>query len=542
MDALAAVAEQVAARHSRLKKIELVAAYLRGLSDEDLPRALRFLSGRPFAATDPRRLSIGQTLLAEAATAASGWDAETVRLAIREVGDIGEAIGLLLRGRSEEAPLSLAEAERLYAELHRARGALGKGELLRRYFLRHRPGTLKYFVKVITGDVRIGLRQGMLEEALALAAGAPFGAVRQAAQRAGEVALVGLAARHGRLQEVATRLFHPVDFMLAKPIASAREVSDPAEWLIEDKYDGIRAQAHVEAGRALLYTRGLAEATASFPELEAALETIPGSALLDGEIVAYKDGRVLPFSVLQQRLARKAVPLFLPLEAPAAFVAYDLLYRDGVELLDRPLEERRARLEQTLSGLPPPLLIAPQWTAESPEELERLMEASRSRGNEGLVLKRRGSLYEAGRRGGAWLKWKQPLATLDVVVTAAEQGHGRRAGVLSDYTFAVRAGDRFLEVGKAYSGLTDEEIRELTGRLRASALGRRGPALAVRPEIVLEVAFNGIQKSARHSSGYALRFPRIVRWRRDKKPEEADELERVRRLYEQLTEAARRRS
>ncbi len=540
MDALAEVAEQVGAHSSRVRKIKLLADYLRRLPDEDLPRAVCFLSGRPFPPTDARRLSIGHAALREAAIAASGWDAETVRLAIREVGDIGEAISLLLRDRTEGLPLTLREAERLYSELQRKRRAAEKSALLRECFTRYRPPALKYFVKIITGDLRIGLQEKMLEEAVAAAADVAAEAVRQATLRSGDLGRVALAARQGRLEELAARLFHPVDFMLAKPVASAQEIPDPANWLIEDKYDGIRAQAHVEAGRAVLYTRGLAEVTAAFPELEAALMKLPGSAVLDGEIVAWREGRVLPFTDLQQRLARKAVPLFLPLEVPVAFVAYDLLFCDGAELLDQPLETRRARLEALLAGCEPPVLLSPVWEARTAEDLDRLFEQARERGNEGLVLKRRGSLYEAGRRGGAWLKWKRPMATLDVVITAAEQGHGRRAGVLSDYTFAVRSAEGFLNVGKAYSGLTDEEIRELTDLLRASAVARAGGALLVRPEIVLEVAFNGIQKSSRHASGYALRFPRIVRWRRDKKPAEADDLERVRGLYQSQLEEGRK--
>ncbi len=221
-------------------------------------------------------------------------------------------------------------------------------------------------------------------------------------------------------------------------------------------------------------------------------------------------------------------------EIPAVFMGYDLLYRDGELLVDRAIEERRAALELTLGMHDSRLLISAQFAAATTGEVDRLFEGARARGNEGLVLKRRGSLYESGRRSGTWWKVKRPFATLDVVITAAEQGHGKRATVLSDYTFGVRSEGRYLNIGKAYSGLTDEEIRELTRILRAAVTERYGRALLVRPEIVLEVAFDSIQKSARHKSGYALRFPRIVRWRRDKKPEEADNLERVEQLYESL--------
>ncbi len=534
MDALAAVAERVASYASRLRKIALVADYLSSLSDEDLPRAVRFLGGSPFSGSDPRRLSIGYVMLRDAAIAVSGFDAEIVRVCAHDVGDLGETIGLLLVGRTPGAPLSLAEAEAIYAKLHAERRQAAKFEILRAAFERYRPLALKYFVKVIAGELRIGLQQKMVEEAVAQATGAEADAVREANNRSGDLARVALAARAGALETIEARLFHPMDFMLAKPVESLAEIERPGDWVIEDKYDGIRAQAHLEDGRVVIFTRGLAEVSAAFPELVSALGAIGGSALVDGEIVAWQDGRALPFAILQQRLARKVVPLFMPLEVPVAFVAYDLLYRDGELLLSRPIEERRARLEAALAGTSSPLLVSPQFCAVSTDEIAALFQAAQARGNEGLVLKRRSSIYESGRRSGEWVKWKQPYATLDVVVTAAEQGHGKRATVLSDYTFAVRSGDELVNVGKAYSGLTDSEIRELTRLFREIAVERYGPVLAVRPEVVLEVAFDSIQKSARHKSGYALRFPRIVRWRRDKKPEDADTLARVRELYESL--------
>ena len=532
MDTLAAVAEKVAASPSRLRKIVLVSGYLAQLSDDDLPRAVRFLSGYPFSLADPRRLSIGYVMLQDAVAAVSGWDRETVRLCAQQVGDLGETIGLLLVGHTENLPLTLRETESIYVKLHGARRTLERAGLLKICFRRYRPLALKYLVKVIMGELRVGLQQKMVEEAVARATGASRDAVREASNRSGDLAQVALAARQGQLHAIQARLFHPMDFMLAKPIAALAEIEDPAAWSIEDKYDGIRAQAHLSDSRVVLYTRGLAEVTAAFPELEAALTAVRGSALLDGEIVAWKEGRALHFNLFEQRLARKVVPLFLPLEVPIAFLAYDILYRNGQLLFDRPIEERRAILESALETLGHPVLLSPQYAASSLDELERLFQAARQRGNEGLVLKRRGSLYESGRRSGAWLKWKRPYATLDVVITAAEQGHGRRASVLSDYTFAVRSGDQFLNVGKAYSGLTGQEIRELTGLLRASAVGRYGPLLAVRPEVVLEVAFDGVQPSARHKSGFALRFPRILRWRRDKTPEQCDDLERVRQLFQ----------
>jgi DNA ligase-1 len=470
--------------------------------------------------------------MVEAAAAASGLGVDEVRRRIHDAGDIGEGVAAALEGKTADMPMTLAEAESVYQRLQLTGRQAEKSEILRQTLERHRPLTLKYFIKVISGELRIGLQQKQVEEAVAAATGADRVAIREASNRSGDLAAVAVAARQGRLASIEARLFHPMDFMLAKPVESLEEIADPDAWSIEDKYDGIRAQAHVSGGRVAIFTRGMAEATASFPELESALRELPGALALDGEIVAWQDGRALHFNVLQQRLARKVVPLFMPFEAPVVFMAYDLLYRDGRLLLDSPLEERRAELEDALRGREARLPLSPLHSAASTAEIAKLFDEARARGNEGLVLKRRGTLYESGRRSGAWVKWKQPYATLDVVVTAAERGHGKRAAVLSDYTFAVRTEDGYLNVGKAYSGLTDEEIRELTGLLRGMVIGHYGPVLAVRPEIVLEVAFDAIQKSTRHKSGYALRFPRIVCWRRDKRPEDVDTLDRVRELHD----------
>ena len=527
MDALASTAEAVASSAGRLRKLAVLAGYFRTLDDEDLARAVRFLSGRPFAASDPRKLSAGYSTLRAAVTAVCGWDDETLSLCYREVGDAGEAIGLLVTGHAENRPLSLAEAEQFYCGLHAARRADDKIRILTEVFRSRRPPAIKYFVKVITGDLRIGLQEKLVEEALAAATGAPLAAIREANNRSGDLGLVAAAARRGTLDAIEAVLFHPMDFMLAKPLDSLEDLTDPENWIVEDKYDGIRAQVHASGGKVRIFTRGLEEATQSFPEVVTGLAWLGGSVVLDGEILAWRDGRALPFNILQQRIARKKVSAALLNQVPVAFLAYDILYRDGRLLVDVPVEERRRLLESL--GVSP---VAPQFSVASREEVDRFFEQARARGNEGLVLKRRGSVSESGRRSGAWQKVKRPYATLDVVVTGAEQGHGRRASVLSDYTFAVRDGERFLNVGKAYTGLTDAEILELTRLLRASTTERYGNVFLVRPEIVLEVAFDGIQKSPRHKSGYALRFPRIVRWRHDKKPEECDTLDRVRELYE----------
>lgn len=538
MDRFAQVCEQVAASSGRNRKVRLLADYLRELSTEDLARAVRFFAGAPFAASDPRQLSIGHSTLREAVMRVTGWDKEIVRICHRTVGDTGETLAKLLTGFTANEPLSLERAELHYVDLQGRRKTADKIDLLVECFRRYRPETLKFFIKVITGGMRIGLQEKMVAEAIAKAEGQDADAVREANSRSGDLTQVALAARAGALDRVDARLFHPLDFMLAKPLDSLFDLDDPADYVVEDKYDGIRAQIHHRHGEVRVFTRGLEDASRSYPELTGGLWLGMPDCILDGELMGWRDGRALHFNVLQQRLARKKLSAELLAEIPVVFLGYDLLYHRDALTLGMPLEERRALLEQVVAQRGHPFLLAPQMAPKSREDVERLFLEARQRGNEGLVLKRRGSVYEMGKRSGVWYKLKRPLATLDVVITAAEQGHGKRATVLSDYTFAVRDGDRFLNIGKAYSGLTDVEIRELTRLLRGMVTERFSRVLLVKPEIVLEVAFDGIQKSPRHKSGYAMRFPRIVRWRRDKTVADIDTLERVREIYEASLQGA----
>ncbi len=542
MDQLAQVCEQIVKFGSRLRKIALLAEYLCGLSDEDLVLAVRFLGSGPvlegaanhtlFAVEEKIKLSIGGGLLRDALQTVTGWDSRTLSICHAEVGDNGETTGLLLRGISAGEPLSLHEANAIYQKLFHARLTARKRELLVETFRRYQPITLKYFVKVITRGLRIGLMEKMVEEAVAAACNTPPAAIRDANNRLGDLAQVALAARRGELETIEARLFHPMEFMLAKPLERVEDLPSPAEWIVEDKYDGIRSQAHFDSGQVRIYSRGMEEVTTAFPEIARAFADVPGNGLIDGELLAYRDGRALNFNVLQQRIARKQVRASLIAEVPVIFMAYDALYRNGELLLHRSFAERRQILEDLFRPLPPPLLLSPQHTIQSHADLDTLFLAARARGNEGLLLKRRNSIYEPGKRGGAWHKLKRPYGTLDVVITAAEQGHGRRATVFSDYTFAVRSGDGFANIGKAYSGLTDTEVKQLTKLLRAASTDRFGRVMLVRPEIVLEVAFDGVQKSSRHKGGFALRFPRILRWRQDKKPEDCDDIGQVEALYQ----------
>ena len=355
-----------------------------------------------------------------------------------------------------------------------------------------------------------------------------------------DIGMVAVMARAGTLDAATLTLFRPFHFMLADTIFTPEEAFEPigrgegdggeaGSLFVEDKYDGIRAQVHYDGTDLAIYSRTLDEITLPFPELHDALRALGRRYILDGEIIAWKDGKAIPFSSLQQRLRRKD-PTDLMASVPVVMFGFDLLMLDGEILMDRPLTERRELLGELRFGraVQPAL-----WTvATEPGQLAIRFRDARDRGNEGLVIKRPESTYQPGKRGRQWVKLKEELATLDVVVVAAEHGHGKRAGVLSDVTFAVRDGEALVTIGKAYSGLTDPEIADLTEWFRTHTTTDRGRVKLVEPKIVLEVAFDAVTRSDRHQSGYALRFPRIKRIRDDKTVEEVNTLEEVQRIFE----------
>lgn len=528
---LARALETAASTRGKLAKIAALAGALRPLPESDLPAAARLLSGSPFAEWEQSVTSVGWATVARAASAVTSWDLETIGASARAIGDLGEAIGLLLpRDSAPEPPLEILEVDGRLRALAGLRRAAERQTLIEDLLRRATPVEARYLVKTLSGGLRVGADLATVEEAIAAAFGAEREAVARARRDSGDIGETAAAAREGRLDAIRFRLFHPIGFMLASPIEDPAEIeAELAQDVVEDKFDGIRAHAHKSGSRVALFSRTLDDVTAQFPEITLALAIPPGEFLLDGEIVAWKDDRVDSFFRLQRRLGRKAPPAELLAEIPVAFVAYDCLAVGNTPLFELPWRVRRRELERLAeSGA---FRLSAVHRADSAASLEELFRAARERGNEGLMLKREDSPYLAGKRGRAWRKWKKALATLDVVVTAVEQGNGKRAGMLSDYTFAVRAGDSLVNIGKAYSGLTDEEIRRLGARFRKITVARYGPVRAVAPEVVLEVAFDTIQKSSRHKSGFALRFPRIVRIREDKRPEEADTVERVEEIW-----------
>jgi DNA ligase 1 len=553
----AAVCERLAATTKKLEKAAFLKEYLATLSDGDLALVARFLAGRPFALADERVLNVGWAVVRDVVCELSGMAPEVFGALATQHGEAGEAAEIALAGHVAAAPtLTLTGVMECFTALVEARGPTRKRPLLAELLRRATPLEAKYVIKIMGGDLRIGLQEGQLEDALGRAAGVPVAQVQWANMLLGDIGETALLARHGHLGEARMRLFHPLKFMLASPIQAPEEIrrSIAGAFFVEDKYDGIRGQVHKSGDRLAIYSRTLDEITHRFPELHAPLLALPGEFILDGEVLAARDGRILPFKDLQARLGRKTVSAEVLALAPVIFIAYDLLYQDEAVLLETSLEERRERLVQ-LVGVqeeaelrtrnPEPWTLAPSLLTRCDDvaEIEPLFDAARARGNEGLMIKDPASAYKPGRRGKEWLKVKKALATLDVVVTAVEQGYGKRRNVLSDYTFAVRAGPddpTLLNVGKAYSGLTDVEIAALTEWFKAHTIKDFGRVRLVEPQIVLEVAFDIVQPSARHKSGYALRFPRIVRIRDDKPVAEIDTLETVRRLAGEVTTDDRR--
>ncbi|MCS6954022.1 MAG: ATP-dependent DNA ligase [Bryobacterales bacterium] len=532
MRRFAETAEAVAGTSSKNEKIRILAAYLQSLPLEDAATAAVFFTGRPFPRSEEAVAAVGGSLLWQAVAALSGAPPDRMAETYRQHGDLGEAAAELLARRRPGPGLSLAQTAAGLRRLARERTQSGKLGVLTDLLAADSPVVAKYLIKILTGELRIGLKESLVEEAVAAAFGRAPDDVRRAHMLTGDIAETLRLAAAGALSSARLRLLRPVGFMLAGAAETAADLAAafPGGAFIEDKYDGIRAQAHKHGDTVKLFSRTLDELV-EFPELFDPLASLPGEWVLDGEIVAWRNDRPLPFTELQQRLGRKEADLFLPLEIPVRFIAFDILYRDSELLLDSPLERRRRILEALLAEAPAGVDLAPLAHARGREAFQREFEAALARGNEGIMAKSPRSPYIPGRRGRYWLKLKRPMATLDVVVTAVEYGHGKRRGLLSDYTFAVRDGDRFRNIGKAYSGLTDEEIRRLTGHFLEHTLEDEGFRKIVEPSVVLEVAFNAIQRSTRHDSGYALRFPRIVRLRPDKAPAEVDTLERVERLY-----------
>ena len=536
----AEIADAIASTTKKLEKASILGRYLKALSDADLSRATRYFAGHQFAQSDSRTTNVGGSIISAALSEATGFSPEDLYPRYVRLGDPGELAAEIIKetNRMLFPTITLVETESLITRLSETRGIKNKTALLTAILSRATALEAKYLVKLLAGDLRIGLREGLVEDAISRAFDQSLEGVAYANMLLGDIGETAVRARASDLGDVGMRLFHPIKFMLATPAADLTDIARtmPSEFIVEDKFDGIRAQAHVEDGRVAIYSRTMDEITHRFPELIDPLRLLSSDAIIDGEIVPANDNGILPFSELQKRLGRKNVAAQLLIAVPVILVAYDLLYAAGRVLIDEPLSERREILKELIPENGPIRMSAGKLFSET-SKLDDEFDAARARGNEGLMIKSPASVYKPGRRGRDWLKLKRAIATLDVVVTSVEVGHGKRRNLLSDYTFAVRRSvddDELLNVGKAYSGLTDRELTELTKWFQDHTLQEfaHGRVRVVEPLIVIEVTFDRVQPSKRHKSGFALRFPRIVRLRTDKSAAEIDTLETVRRLVD----------
>ncbi len=624
---LARLADELAITSSRLNKRAAIAAGITAAKESgdvhDAGLFAMYLSGEAFSEADTRKLNIGGAMLTKTVREIVSPTEAQFGAAWRRHGDLGAAAGDLFaeQAHTPEPSITLADVESTFGLIPAAKTTAARQALLADLLRRCGPVEAKYLIKLINGDMRIGVKQALIEEAIAVASGQPLPALRNAVMLEADLSRATEMAFEGQLADARMRLFHPLGFMLASPIEtpeeaverfaakpetareadiSAAPVSDaepephirgenesaltdaaaehaPIEAIrmnaqIEDKYDGMRVQLHFgdasQPGRVALYSRNREDVTAGYPEIVEAfgrVERQGSGVILDGELLAWdvRADRAMPFAVLSPRLGRKRITNEIRTGIPVVFMAFDLLFADGQLLLELPLRERRSRLEalaeklqrMTRSPLEAPapvpagglfvdkadgkpqgeqrLRLSPVVEAHSADELDRAYIAARDRGNEGVMIKASESLYQPGRRGLSWMKLKRHLDTLDVVITGAEYGQGRKSQFLSDYTFAVCGpDDGLLNVGKAYSGVTDAEIASLTEWCKAHTLEDYGHFRTVEPLVVLEVAFNNIMRSDRHASGFALRFPRIVRIRDDKPIDEIDTLARVEEIYQ----------
>ena len=544
------VAARVGATRKRLEKRAELAVYWENLEDAELTLAVRFFAGQVFALWDARVLKVGHALLLHVLADLTGTDDTELKQRLVALGDLGE---LAQATWPAVAPsLTLQETFAALSDLVDIRQATGKRTAVRALLARATAQEARYLVGIMLGDLRIGIKESLVEESLAWAYEVAPRAVQWGNMLCGDIGATALLARHGRLGEASMTLFHPLKPMLASPADGLTTIAAQMKdgFAIEDKYDGIRAQVHIsmqatkavtrglvhDDARVVIFSRAHIDITRAFADLVPALCAMlrashAHSLLLDGEILAVKNKRVLPFNALQTRLGRRAPTSAVMQATQVAYMAFDVLAWDDEVLLEMPYTARRARLTRVRVDQQH-TRVTPSTVTHGIDDIELAFTQARGRGNEGLIIKALASTYTPGRRGREWLKMKRPQATFDVVITAAEVGHGKRHKVLSDYTFAVRVSDTdadLVDIGKAYSGLTDAEIAELTALLKKHTLevSQHGKRYIVEPSVVLEITCDLVQRSKRYKSGFALRFPRIVRLRPDKRVTDIDTLAAV---------------
>jgi DNA ligase-1 len=537
---LAELGEQLAATKKRLEHSALIGAFLKKIEPEEIAPASRLLIGRIFPESDPRIVNISGAALNRVLVKVVGADIEWSSSAV----DFGDAVAQWLSARNWKAtgePLQILDVYRAYERIAQATGTGSrtlKDELLGGLFRRASVVEAKYITKQVSGEMRVGVSEGALLDALARNTGIPALTIRRANQLAGDVGAVAYAAiveGEKGLASTAIQVGRPLKPMLAQSAATVAEALEEIvpPLALEYKLDGARLQIHKHGDEVRLFSRNLSDISGSLPEIvQLSRDEIQAQdAILEGEVIAIDaNGRTRPFQILMRRVGREREIEQMQTEIPVKLYLFDVLYYDGNTLLDTPNTERWNRLERIGGSIP----LVPRRVVEAVEEGEAFLQGARAKGHEGVMAKNLSSPYTPGERGKQWLKLK-PVHTLDLVILASDWGYGRRHGWLSNQHLAARdqTTGEFMEVGKTFKGLTDEEMKALTPRLLANKLRQSGATVFVKPEVVVEVAFNNIQRSPQYPSGMALRHARIVAFRPDKSPEEIETVQTMRELMEQ---------
>jgi DNA ligase-1 len=545
----AKVCESISHTNSKNEKVRILADYLSLLDDESLIIACTFLSNRALHIDTGLELNVGYSLLwsvLESISKACKDELIDVYLKYGDIGIVAEhAVNKIAVRPLVRVELTLRYVYEQFINIAKKEGKDSlskKKDILVGLFANSSPIEAKYLAKIIANELRIGVVEGLLEHAIASAFNKDYSAVEDAYLACNNLADVALQAKYNRLDTIIVRPSKPIAFMLADTLTSIDNLKEYTKPLIvEYKYDGVRAQVHKYNSNVKIFSRGLEDISKQFPEIVEGIKSIiTNDAILDGEIVAFKDGKMLAFNILQRRLGRKDYYYHnedndsnLKDIIEVKYIAFDILYYNGKILLKEPLIKRKELLSKAVNingNNNKEVEVAWHTLAYDEQIIHNMLKESIDKGYEGLMIKDSSSYYRAGKRGKHWLKLKGRRDTVDAVIVAAEYGHGKRAGLLSDYTFAVKDSDSLKVIGKAYTGLSDEEIRDLTLRLKSLTIKDEGLRLIVKPSIVIEVEFDSVVKSSRYDSGYALRFPRIKAIRYDKGIEDIDTLDKVKAM------------
>ncbi len=536
----ALLCEKIKSTTSKLEKISLLGNFLKRLDDEELKVTVKFLSGKIFQPWINKEIQVGYSTILSVIYELSKETKENITDLLTKKGDLGEAAYIIFNKGKKIRPFiekkfSLKEVYERINKISEFKGEKSyyyKKGILKDLFLNSEPIEIKYIIKIITNELRIGLHEGLIEEAIAYAFNKTSSQIKEAFLILPDLSEVAVLAKKDELN-ISIVPLKPTNFMLAEAMQNAVEVTSyfAKQLYVEFKYDGIRAQIHKKGDEVKIFSRKLEDITFFVPEIKEAIKDINGDFILDCEIISFKNGKPLPFNILQRRLRRKNINEDLIKEIPLYAMVFDVLYFETKPCTELTLKQRKEILSKM--KLKEPIFIVDFFIVKTPNEIEELFKKSIAEGYEGLMIKDPDSIYTPGKRGKYWIKLKKEFDTIDAVIVAAEYGHGKRAGILSDYTFAVKGENGELRIiGKAYSGLTDEEIEFLDKKLRSLAIQEIGNKIIVKPEIVIEVGFDSIQKSDRYDSGFALRFPRIKKLRLDKNVEEIATIEKVIRIYE----------